>query len=94
MGDAFCGSAFGGDVENCRKAFPHIASVFNSPDAARKLNLDSFCDEFQMNVLVATDADPVWKMKDSWVWARSNLLANPSMRATPCGSGLQSVASR
>jgi hypothetical protein len=90
MGDAFCASAFGGDVQNCRKAFPHIASVFNSPDAARKLNLDGLCNEFQVNVLVATDADPVWQDKDSWVWTRLSLISNPSVRATACGSGLQS----
>jgi hypothetical protein len=94
MGDAFCASAFGGDVQNCRKAFPRIASAFNSPDKARKLNLNAFCDEFQVNVLVATDADPVWQDKDSWVWTRPSLLATPLVRATACGSATHSMAAK
>jgi len=85
MGDAFCGAAFGGDVAKCRVAFPSITKVFNDPDAVRNLNLDNFCDEFQVNVLVANDTDPVWKDPRSWVWTRSNLLSNPSMRAVSCG---------
>jgi hypothetical protein len=87
MGDAFCGSIFGGDGEKCRRAFPAIARVFNDPERARILNLDDFCDEFQIGVLVATDIDPVWQSHRSWVWLRSTLLANPSMRAVSCGSG-------
>jgi hypothetical protein len=92
MGDAFCGSAFGGDAQNCRKEFPRIASIFNSPDAARKLSLDGLCDELHLSMLLATDADPVWRDKDSWVWTRRSLLTNPSVRAIPCGSGLESAA--
>ena len=94
IGDAFCGSAFGGDAQNCRKEFPRVASVFNSPDAARKLNLDGLCDELHLSLLLATDADPVWRDKDSWVWTRRSLLTNPSVRAIPCGSGLESAALR
>jgi hypothetical protein len=86
MGDALCGSAFGGEPQNCRKAFPRIASAFNSPDAARRLNLDRFCDDFGVNVMVATDVDPVWKDKRSWVWVRPAFVANPSMRAIACGT--------
>jgi hypothetical protein len=92
MGDQSCLSSFGGDLQACRKVFPILATVFNSPSAARKLNLDDFCDQFHINVLVATDIDPVWQDRESWVWVRPNLVANQSMRAVSCGSGLQSVA--
>jgi len=85
MGDPFCASDFGGDLQACRNVFPTFASVFNSPGAARELNLDGFCDEFHINVLVATDIDPVWQDRESWVWLRPSLVANPSMRAIPCG---------
>jgi hypothetical protein len=68
MGDPSCGGAFGGDVVICRKAFPYIASVFNSPDAVRNWNLDGFCNDSHVNVLVASDIDPVWQDIDSWVW--------------------------
>ncbi|MGA3126750.1 MAG: hypothetical protein ABSD13_08520 [Candidatus Korobacteraceae bacterium] len=85
MGDPFCASDFGGDLQTCRNVFPTFASVFNSPSAARELNLDAFCDEFHINALVATDTDPVWQDRESWVWLRPSLVANPSMRAIPCG---------
>jgi hypothetical protein len=94
MGDEFCGSAFGGDLEKCRQAFPTFAKVFNDPDAARKLNLDALCDKFKVNVLLGTDADPVWKDPKSWVWLRVNLFANPSVRAIRCGSAPYPVASQ
>jgi hypothetical protein len=92
MGDAFCGSGFGGDVEKCRQAFPTFAKVFNNPDAVRKWNLDNFCDEFKVNVLVATDVDPIWKDPHGWVWLRPSLFANPAMRAIHCGAASQPMA--
>jgi hypothetical protein len=86
MGDAGCGSAFGGDYEKCRAVFPSVAAVFNNPDAVRNWDLDSFCDAFQINVLVATNADPVWGDPGGWVWSRPSLVANPSVHAVACGS--------
>jgi hypothetical protein len=85
MGDAFCVSAFGGDVEKCRKAFPTVAKIFNDPEAVRSWGIDKTCSDFHINLLVATDADPVWKDSTSWVWNRPTLLSNPAVRAVPCG---------
>jgi hypothetical protein len=92
MGDPLCGSAFGGEVEKCKQTFSYFATVFNAPAAMRNWNLDAFCDDFRVNVLVATDADPVWQDRESWVWIRPNLLANPMMRAVACGSTYRFVA--
>lgn len=86
MGDSFCGSAFGGDADRCRKVLPIFAAVFNNPELVRSWDLDRFCNDFQLNLLVATNADPVWQDPDSWVWNRQSLLANPGMRAIPCGT--------
>lgn len=85
MGDAFCGSAFGGDTARCRAAFPDFAKLFNDPQAVSGWNLDKFCDDYHVDLLVATNADPVWHDPHSWVWTRRELLANPSMRVVPCG---------
>lgn len=95
MGDSSCGSAFGGDIAACKKAISRFDTLFNSPDSLRSLKLDEFCDEFHVAVLVATDADPVWQDRTSWVWVRPNLLNdNPSMRAIACGGGLRVAAMR
>jgi hypothetical protein len=85
MGDPSCGSAFGGDIEKCKEAFPYFFQVFNAPDVVRTWNLDSFCGDFNINVLVVTDTDPVWNDQSSWVWTRPSLVTNPLMRAIPCG---------
>jgi hypothetical protein len=92
MGDQHCGSAFGGDLEKCSNAFPYFATVFNVPDTVRTWSLDTFCDDFHVNVLVAVDTDPVWDDLSSWVWTRPSLLTNPSMRALPCGTAHFSAA--
>jgi hypothetical protein len=84
-GDAFCTAAFGGDVGNCRVAFPQIAAVFNDPKAMRGRDVDAFCAKFHISLLLATDADPVWGDGHSWVW-RAAMFASPQVRAIPCGS--------
>jgi len=58
----------------------------------RTWSLDTFCDDFHVNVLVAVDTDPVWDDLSSWVWTRPSLLTNPSMRALPCGTAHFSAA--
>jgi len=87
MGDPECGSPFGGDLQKCKQMYPYVSAVFNSPDAIRDWSLDLLCDEFYINVLVATDVDPAWQDRYGWVWIKPALFANPSMRAIPCGTG-------
>jgi hypothetical protein len=94
MGDMECGSTFGGDPQECKKALPYFAAVFNAPDVVRSWNLDRFCDAYQVNVLVATDTDPVWNDPYSWVWTRPSLLTNPSLRAVACGAASLSPGRR
>lgn len=92
-GDDSCGSSFGGNTEKCREALPYVAAAFNSPAAIRSWDIDRFCDGFRINVLVATDADPIWGDPYSWVWTRPALVTSPSVRAIPCGVSASSIAS-
>lgn len=95
VGDSNCASAaFGGDSATCQQALPYFAAAFNTPGTVRNWNLDEFCDAFRINLLVATDADPVWQDPSSWVWMRPSLLANPGLRAIPCGTVSPSLAAR
>jgi hypothetical protein len=94
IGDAECGTTFGGDPQVCKKALPYFAAVFNAPDVVRSWSLDRFCDAYHVDVLVATDTDPVWNDPYSWVWIRPSLHANPSLRAVACGAASLSPASR
>jgi hypothetical protein len=89
MSDANCGSAFGGDRQKCRDLLPYFVTVFNEPSAMINWNPDPFCADFHINVLVATDADPVWQDRTSWVWSRPTLVSNPALRAITCSDATQ-----
>jgi hypothetical protein len=93
-GDSACGSGFGGDVERCKNVMPFLAAVFNSPGDAQGWDMDGFCDALSVNLLVATDADPVWYDSSSWVWSRHALTSNDSMRSIPCGRAPSPQAAR
>jgi hypothetical protein len=85
VGDYGCGSDFGADPQKCTQPLLYFAAAFNRPEIASTWDIDAFCREFQVDVLVATDADPVWRDVNSWVWTRAPLYANPAMRAVSCG---------
>jgi hypothetical protein len=86
-GDDSCGAPFGGDPQKCKQAYGYISAAFNSPENARRWDMDEFCDIFHINVLVATSSDKVWRDAGSWVWTRPTLLGNNTMRAVTCGKG-------
>jgi hypothetical protein len=84
-GDAGCNAGFGGDPHACAQLMPYIQTVFNEPIYVRQWNLDGFCRQFHVHVLVATPADPVWSDPESWVWRKPLLYGNVGMRAVNCG---------
>ncbi len=85
-GDDSCGAGFGGELQKCKQAYGYISSAFNERETTHGWNIDEFCDAFHINILVATSSDEVWKDEGSWVWTRTPLLADDSMRAIACGS--------
>jgi hypothetical protein len=85
-GDDGCGATFGGELEKCKQVYPYIDAAFNKPATSDGWNMDQLCDAFQINVLVATNSDPVWNDARSWVWTRPPLFSDAIMRAFACGS--------
>jgi len=85
-GDRGCGTSFGGDVDKCHDALRYLLPVFNSPAVAWESNIDQVCNMYSVNVLVATDTDPVWGDPNSWVWMRRPLVSNSVFRGIPCGN--------
>ncbi len=80
MGEYNCGTGFGGSVEDCHMA----VALFNPARGTQLDDVDAVCRRLHLSVLVATDVDPAWQQKDSWVWRRRTLVANPNMRAIAC----------
>jgi hypothetical protein len=85
-GDDSCGTPFGGDWEKCRQALPHMDAAFSARQTARPGDIDQFCDLYNINILVATDSDPVWKNEAGWAWTRPPLFATDVLRAIACGT--------
>ncbi|MGA2004831.1 MAG: hypothetical protein ABSG70_15710 [Terriglobales bacterium] len=88
-GDDGCGATFGGELEKCKQVYPYIDAAFNKPQISDTWNMDQFCDQLNINVLVATDTDPAWRDSQSWVWTRPTLFSDDIMRAVGCGSWQQ-----
>lgn len=80
-----CGVGFGGDPLQCEKIIVPLANLYLTQHPIRGSDVDALCNALSINVLVATDADQVWHDANGWVWQRNALVANPYMRAIPCG---------
>lgn len=82
--DFSCGVGFGGNLARCAQLTPYLDAPFDSPVSLTEL--DSLCDHLGVQVVIATDRDPVWHHKESWAWARDPVVSNNVMRAVRCGS--------
>jgi len=89
MGDFNCEAGFGGSQVDCQQAVAPVVALFNPARGTHSDTVDEVCRRFHLSVLVSTDVDPAWQQKDSWVWQRKTLVANPGMRAIACPSAEQ-----
>jgi hypothetical protein len=92
MGDPFCGAMFGGDADQCNKRAEAITSLFRGGVPSRNANTDDVCAEYGINIVLITDADPVWQQLDSWAWTRTPLVANDRVRVFACGNKNQQAS--
>ena len=74
-----CGIEFGGSRARCSELYPAVAGVFRSGDSPDRIA--SICRMSNIDVLVVTDEDPVWKISGSWVWKATPIIAVGSVRA-------------
>jgi len=74
-----CGIEFGGNRSRCSELYPGLAGLFQSGDSPDRAA--SICRMSNIDVLVVTDGDPVWKISDSWVWKVTPIVAADSARA-------------
>jgi hypothetical protein len=86
-GDSECGDAFGGDPRLCRETVGALNQIYRTAATLQAEDLNQFCDDFQIDVLIAQDRDPAWQVSNSWVWTRIPLASAQHIRAIPCGTG-------
>jgi hypothetical protein len=95
--DLKCGTPFGGDETLCHQIYPSLRAVFGRDDETKSTtqparstvnltDLDALCRNLSISAAIATSSDPVWSDEQSWVWKRSPLYANRSVRFIPCGT--------
>lgn len=86
-----CGTVFGGDPLLCRQIIGPIDDLFEKPGAVDAAQVDASCKALSINALIVKDTDAVWADKNSWVWKRQPLIANPHARAFLCSSADSTV---
>jgi len=74
-----CGVEFGGNRRRCDQLYAAVARLFQLEDSPD--HVASICRVANIDVLVVTDEDPVWKISDSWVWKTTPIVAAGSARA-------------
>ncbi|MCU1335578.1 MAG: hypothetical protein JWO19_1159 [Bryobacterales bacterium] len=79
VGGRSCGIEFGGTGRGCDQLYPALAAIFESGAAADQV--DPLCRRLKIDVLVVTSGDPVWSVRDSWVWERNPLISVGDARA-------------
>jgi hypothetical protein len=89
IGLSNCGTVFGGDVSHCAGRVASITPLFNTPSRSESAELDRVCREYNIEIMVVDDRDPVWSDRQSWVWVREPLIANEHVRAFACGDSGQ-----
>ena len=93
-GDKKCGTPFGGDAALCTLMYPSLLAPFGSPQddsvshagpaAADGTSVDALCERLAIGAMLVTSSDPVWGEQQSWVWQRSPLYSNDSVRLFAC----------
>ena len=91
IGLPLCGTTFGGDVSRCAGQTRFVAPLFNTPSPSESADLDRVCREYNIEIMLVDDRDPVWNDRQSWVWARKPLIANEHVRAFACGDSGQQL---
>jgi hypothetical protein len=83
--DWACGSTMGGNPIDCERMQRQLIPLFNDPTASKSLDIDTVCDNWGINVLVAKDDDPVFQDREAWPWQKYPLAWNERVRAIECG---------
>ncbi len=80
-----CGTSFGGSQTACDHSLAVLREIYGIRGNATPVDqLWTACRSIAADVLLVQPSDPVWRQPTSWVWQRSPVIANPSLRAIRC----------
>ena len=78
--DQGCGTAFGGDIAECRHFYPLIASAFSKKGTVDLKQVTTLFDQLRVSAVLVKDIDGVWRNPQSWVWHASPVFGNDYVR--------------
>ena len=81
--DGACGTAFGGDLEDCTPVIARLKQLYAGGSAG---TFESVCNSVPVDDLIAKDVDPAWQDRTSWVWKLKPIYQNNFVRIFPCAA--------
>jgi hypothetical protein len=82
--DRSCMSTFGGDPALCAAVIGALSRAFPRAGETAAPDLDSFCHTLPIDFIAASDTDPEWNDRRSWVWTQTPAFANAYVRLFRC----------
>ena len=83
-GDDHCLSVFGGDPSQCAPLIATLNQIYPLAGQAAVSSLDNFCRALPIDFVAASDTDPEWNDRASWVWTARPDFANRYVRMFRC----------
>jgi hypothetical protein len=81
---ASCMSTFGGDPALCSSVIGAFSRVFPRKGETAAPDLDSVCGNLPIDFIAASDTDPEWNDRHSWVWTQTPAFSNAYVRLFRC----------
>lgn len=82
--DASCMSTFGGDPALCPAVIAVLDRLYPPEGRPAASTLDGVCNTLPIELLAASDTDPAWNDRQSWVWTQTPAFANNFVRLFRC----------
>ena len=82
--DGSCMSTFGGDPALCPSVIGALSRAFPRAGETAAADLDSVCRNLPIDFIAASDTDPEWSDRQSWVWTQTPAFANAYVRLFRC----------
>ncbi len=82
-GNEDCLATFGGDPALCDPMVAKLNEIYPTKGSA-PASLADVCGSLPLDVVVAKDSDPVWRLRSSWVWQEKPVFANHYVRMFRC----------
>ncbi len=82
--DETCLSTFGGDPALCPALLAALSGAYPPKGQRAAPDLDSVCHALPIDFVAASDTDPAWNDRHSWVWTETPAFANTYVRLFRC----------